>query len=125
MFSLLKFDHVGAQCPDKKKNPGNNQQKKPAAKASKGKGKGKMHELTEQECQDESKSSGEVLMPLILPLISSMETSDDEWKWWLIDSGAAVSGLSEQFKGTLQVQCGRAGDGYLLRCQRFCSHHAR
>ena len=98
-FHCSKFGHIGAQCPDKKKNPGGNQQKKPAAKAGKGKGKGKMHELTEQECQDEDKTSGEILMPLTLPLISSMEASDDEWKWWLLDSGAAVSVLSEQFKG--------------------------
>ena len=72
-FHCSKFGHIGAQCPDKKKNPGNNQQKKPAAKAGKGKGKGKMHELGEQECHDDTKVSGEVLMPLTLPLISSVE----------------------------------------------------
>eukprot|EP00435_Cladocopium_sp_Y103_P001460 s6189_g1.t1 len=53
-----------------------------------------MHELTEQSGQEEATGSGEVLMPLI----SSVEPSDDEWKWWLIDSGAAVSVLSEQYK---------------------------
>eukprot|EP00435_Cladocopium_sp_Y103_P016683 s4940_g4.t1 len=119
-FHCSKFGHIGAQCPEKQKNSGNNQQKKPQAKAGKGKGKGKMHELTEQSGQEEVTGSGEVLMPLIssvepsddewkwwlidsgaavsMPLISSVEPSDDEWKWWLIDSGAAVSVLSEQYK---------------------------
>ena len=57
-----------------------------------------MHELTEQECQDEDKTSGEILMPLTLPLMSSMEAADDEWKGSLLHSAAAVSVLSEQFK---------------------------
>eukprot|EP00435_Cladocopium_sp_Y103_P042348 s2111_g11.t1 len=82
-FRCSKFGHIGAQCPEKQKNPGNNQQKKPQAKAGKGKGKGKMHELTEQDSQEAATGSGDVLMPLI----SSVEPSDDEWKWWLIDSG--------------------------------------
>ena len=95
-FHCSKFGHIGAQCPEKQKNSGNNQQKKPQVKAGKGKGKGKgkMHELTEQGTQEAATGSGEVLMPLI----SSVEPSDDEWKWWLIDSGAAVSVLSEQYK---------------------------
>eukprot|EP00435_Cladocopium_sp_Y103_P043041 s1599_g12.t1 len=64
-----------------------------------------MHELTEQGSQEEATGSGEVLMPLISSVEPSDDEwkwwlipSDDEWKWWLIDSGAAVSVLSEQFK---------------------------
>ena len=53
-----------------------------------------MHELAEENGQEAAPAQGEVLMPLI----SSVEHSDDEWRWWLIDSGAAVSVLSEQFK---------------------------
>jgi hypothetical protein len=53
-----------------------------------------MHELTEESGQESAPAQGEVLMPLIC----AVEHSDDEWRWWLIDSGAAVSVLSEQFK---------------------------
>ena len=33
-------------------------------------------------------------------------------KWWLIDSGAAVSVLSDQFKASLKVHRRRTGDGH-------------
>ena len=93
-FHCSKFGHIGAQCPDKPKGDKGKQQKKPQPKAGKSKGKGKMHELAEENGQEAAPAQGEVLMPLI----SSVEHSDDEWRWWLIDSGAAVSVLSEQFK---------------------------
>ena len=48
----------------------------------------------EENAQESAVAPGEVLMPLI----SAVEHSDDEWRWWSIDSGAAVSMLSEQFK---------------------------
>ena len=53
-----------------------------------------MHELAEDNDHQSAPAQGEVLMPLI----SAVEHSDDEWRWWLIDSEAAVSVLSEQFK---------------------------
>ena len=93
-FHCSRFGHIGAQCPDKPKGDKGKQQKKPQPKAGKSKGKGKMHELAEESGQEAAPAQGEVLMPLI----SSVEHSDDEWRWWLIDSGAAVSVLSEQFK---------------------------
>ena len=89
-FHCSKFSHTGAQCPDKPKGTTGKQQKRPEPKAGKSKGKGKMHELAEENDQE----SGAVLMPLI----SAVEHSDDEWRWWLIDSVAAVSVLSKQFK---------------------------
>ena len=72
-----------------------------------------MHELAEENGQEAAPAQGEVLMPLI----SSVEHSGDEWRWWLIDSGAAVSVLSEQFKAYYKVQRRRAGDGHLLCSQ--------
>ena len=95
-FHCSKFGHIGAQCPDKPKGDKGKQQKKPQPKGGKSKGEGKMHELAEENGQEAAPAQGEVLMPLI----SSVEHSDDEWRWWLIDSGAAVSVLSEQFKAT-------------------------
>ena len=53
-----------------------------------------MHELAEANDHESAPVQSEVMMPLI----SAVEHSDDEWRWWLIDSGAAVSVLSEQFK---------------------------
>ena len=93
-FHCSKFGHIGAQCPDKPKSSTGKQQKKPQPKGGKSKGKGKMHELTEENGQESAPARGEVLMPLI----SGVEHTNDEWRWWLIDSGAAVSVLPEQFK---------------------------
>ena len=92
-FHCSKFGHIGAQCPDKPKGDKGKQQKKPQPKAGKSKGKGKMHELAEENGQEAAPAQGEVLMPLI----SSVEHSGDEWRWWLIDSGAAVSVLFKAY----------------------------
>ena len=80
-----------------------------------------MHELVEENGQEAAPAQGEVLMPLI----SSVEHSGDGWRWWLIDSGAAVSVLSEQFKAHYKCSAERAGDGHLLCSQWVCSHHKR
>ena len=87
MFSLLEVGHIGAQCPDKPRSSTGKQQKMPQPKGGKSKGKGKMHELTEENGQESAPAQGEVLMPLI----SAVEHFNDEWRWRLIDSGAAVS----------------------------------
>ena len=48
--------------------------------------------------EENDHESAPVQSEVMMPRISAVEHSDDEWRWWLIDSGAAVSVLSEQFK---------------------------
>ena len=44
-----------------------------------------------------------LVMPLVTPLINAVEGAGDDWCWWLLDSGAAVSVLSQSFKGCYKV----------------------
>ena len=53
----------------------------------------------------EDASEGGVMMPLIC---SFQET---DWSWWLLDSGAAVSVLSENFCQSYKYKGGKTGVG--------------
>lgn len=66
----------------------------------KGKGKkGKLREIAEGEeyweksWEENEPQDGVVMMPLML---SAVEAPEEEWCWWLPDSGAAVSVLAER-----------------------------
>ena len=129
-FKCGDSGHIGANC---KKSP--SAKSKPSPKTfpksranpkSKGKGsgkgskKGKMHELAEGEVDEEEEgewqaqewpeewadaSEGGVMMPFIC---SFQET---DWSWWLLDSGAAVSVLSENFSQSYKYKGGKTGVG--------------
>ena len=84
---------------------------KPAAKAGRGKGgrKGKMHEVSAEGPQEEEQESGEAIM---MPLISS-QVSSSEGTWWLLDSGAATSVLSQNYEGMYRCQAQEDSAGAL------------
>ena len=129
-FKCGDSGHIGANCkkspsakgkPSPKTSPKSRANPKSKGKGSgKGGKKGKMHELAEGEVAEEEEgewqaqewpeewadaSEGGVMMPLIC---SFQET---DWSWWLLDSGAAVSVLSENFCQSYKYKGGKTGVG--------------
>ena len=129
-FKCGDSGHIGANCkkspsakgkPSPKTSPKSRANPKSKGKGSgKGGKKGKMHELAEGEVAEEEEgewqaqewpedwadaSEGGVMMPLIC---SFQET---DWSWWLLDSGAAVSVLSENFCQNYKYKGGKTGVG--------------
>ena len=118
-FKCGEMGHIGSNCGSKKsvspkaKLAG---KAKPSAKpkaGGKGGKKGKLNELAEGEGDQQMDENQEVdqgtvsgiLMPVICaPLVGAMEVGSEEWCWWLIDSGAAVSVLSERYRGMYRIQ---------------------
>ena len=122
-FKCGQSGHIGANCqasspksasssPSSSTGKGSGAAKaKPAAKAGRGKGgrKGKMHEVSAEGPQEEEQESGEAIM---MPLISS-QASSSEGTWWLLDSGAATSVLSQNYEGMYRCQAQEDSAGAL------------
>ena len=122
-FKCGQSGHIGANCqasspksasssPSSSTGKGSGAAKaKPAAKAGRGKGgrKGKMHEVSAEGPQEEEQESGEAIM---MPLISS-QVSSSEGTWWLLDSGAATSVLSQNYEGMYRCQAQEDSAGAL------------
>ena len=122
-FKCGQSGHIGANCqasspksasssPSSSTGKGSGAAKaKPAAKAGRGKGgrKGKMHEVSVEGPQEEEQESGEAIM---MPLISS-QVSSSEGTWWLLDSGAATSVLSQNYEGMYRCQAQEDSAGAL------------
>ena len=122
-FKCGQSGHIGANCqasspksasssPSSSTGKGSGAAKaKPAAKAGRGKGgrKGKMHEVSAEGPQEEEQESGEAIM---MPLISS-QVSISEGTWWLLDSGAATSVLSQNYEGMYRRQAQEDSAGAL------------
>ena len=122
-FKCGQSGHIGANChasspKSASSSPSSSTGKgsgaamaKPAAKAGRGKGgrKGKMHEVSAEGPQEEEQESGEAIM---MPLISS-QVSSSEGTWWLLDSGAATSVLSQNYEGMYRCQAQEDSAGAL------------
>ena len=122
-FKCGQSGHIGTNCqasspksasssPSSSTGKGSGAAKaKPAAKAGRGKGgrKGKMHEVSAEGPQEEEQESGEAIM---MPLISS-QVSSSEGTWWLLDSGAATSVLSQNYEGMYRCQAQEDSAGAL------------
>ena len=122
-FKCGQSRHIGANCqasspksanssPSSSTGKGSGAAKaKPAAKAGRGKGgrKGKMHEVSAEGPQEEEQESGEAIL---MPLISS-QVSSSEGTWWLLDSGAATSVLSQNYEGMYRCQAQEDSAGAL------------
>ena len=122
-FKCGQSGHIGANCtvggsksasssPSSGTGKGSGAAKaKPAAKAGRGKGgrKGKMHELSAEGPQEEEQEpEGAIMMPLI-----SSQFVDSEGSWWLLDSGAATSVLSNSYEGMYRCQAQEDSAGAL------------
>ena len=115
-FKCGDSGHIGANCkkspsakgkPSPKTSPKSRANPKSKGKGSgKGGKKGKMHELAEGEVAEEEEGEWQAQEwpedwadtpegGVMMPLICSFQETD--WSWWLLDSGAAVSVLSENF----------------------------
>ena len=68
-----------------------------------------MHEVSAEGPQEEEQESGEAIM---MPLISS-QVSSSEGTWWLLDSGAATSVLSQNYEGMYRCQAQEDSAGAL------------
>ena len=68
-----------------------------------------MHEVSAEGPQEEEQESGEAIM---MPLISS-QVSSSEGTWWLLDSGAATSVLSQSYEGMYRCQAQEDSAGAL------------
>ena len=129
-FKCGDSGHIGANCkkspsakgkPSPKTSPKSRANPKSKGKGSgKGGKKGKMHELAEGEVADEEEGEWQAQewpeewadTPegcVMMPLICSFQETD--WSWWLLDSGAAVSVLSENFCQSYKYKGGKTGVG--------------
>ena len=129
-FKCGDSGHIGANCkkspsakgkPSPKTSPKSRANPKSKGKGSgKGGKKGKMHELAEGEVAEEEEGEWQAQEwpedwadtpegGVMMPLICSFQETD--WSWWLLDSGAAVSVLSENFCQNYKYKGGKTGVG--------------
>ena len=129
-FKCGDSGHIGANCkkspsakgkPSPKTSPKSRANPKSKGKGSgKGGKKGKMHELAEGEVAEEEEGEWQAQEwpeewadtpegGVMMPLICSFQETD--WSWWLLDSGAAVSVLSENFCQNYKYKGGKTGAG--------------